>query len=157
LLVWWLIKWPFTLHQPKPTPTPPVQPVDVPWVDTLATIPPGGSRLQYLWRIPLAIIMMPLLAFAWELAQSLFLWIILLGFGMWVLLMLGILFLSGSLFGFGVMIDRDNSPAASNSFSTVCNYRNLTQHDMISMTFDTKAARDAYSCPAFKRIGKDNT
>jgi hypothetical protein len=91
------------------------------------------------------------------LAQSLFAWIILLGFGMWALLMLGILFLSGSLFGFGVMIDRDNSPAATNSFTTVCNYRNLTQRDMISTTFDTSAARDAYSCSVFKRMGKGKT
>lgn len=50
------------------------------------------------------------------------------------------------------MIGRDNSPAASN---TVCNYRNLTQRDMISMTFDTSDAREAFSCPAFKRMGGD--
>jgi hypothetical protein len=155
LWIWRLVNWPFTPRQPKPTPTPPAQSAGISWVDTLTTVPPGASRLQYLWRIPLAIVLVPVFAFLTELAESLFLWIILLGFGMWVILMLGILFLSGSLFSFGVMIGRDNSPADSNSFTTVCNYRNLTQRDMISMTFDTNAARNAFSCPAFKRMAKD--
>jgi hypothetical protein len=121
----------------------------------LATIPPGGSRLQYLWRIPLAIVLIPPLAFLAELAQSLFLWLVLLGFGMWVLLVLGVLFVSVSLFGYGVMLGRDDASAANSSFTTVCNYRSLTKRDMISMTFDTRAAREAYSCPVFKRMGND--
>ena len=146
-----LVKWPFTLRQPRPAP----QPAGIPWIDTLATIPPGGSRLQYLWRIPLAIIMIPLMAFLVELAESLFLWVILLGFGMWVLLALGILSLFGTLFGYGVMIGRDDASTGVNSFTAVCNYRNLTQQDMISMTFDTSAARKESSCPAFKRMGHD--
>jgi hypothetical protein len=152
--IWCVVKWPFTPRRLKPTPASPPQPAGFPWVDTLATVPPGGSWLQYLWRTPLSIALTLLLAFGAVLAESLFLWLILLSFGMWVLVILGILFVSGPLFGYGVMLGRDDTSAGTNSFTAVCNYRNLTQREAMSTTFDTPAARDKFSCPVVKSIGK---
>lgn len=148
--VWKLVTWPFA--RASPTPASPAKPVGIPWLDRLVTVPHGASRLQYLWRIPLGIILIPPLVFLAELAESLFLWLILLSFGMWVFLALGVLFVTGSLFGYGVMLGRDDASAAINSFTTVCNYRNLTQREAISTTFATGGARDAFSCPWIRKI-----
>ncbi len=134
--------------KPKPTPAPPVQPAGVPWVDILATISARvGAGCNICGVILLAIIMIPLMAFLCGIGTEL----VLVAHSVRVrhvgALILGILSLFGTLFGFGVMIGRDDAPAGINSFTTVCNYRNLTQRDMFSMTFDTSAARDAFSCP----------
>lgn len=112
--------------------------------------PPAQAWWQNVWGGFRTFAYLSVLALAGLSARWLWSAAALLGFAMWFALFLGGL----NLFGYGVIHSRADSSSANNTVIATCRYHHLTKWETISTTFDTRAARDAYSCPVFKRMGR---